>query len=253
MGQVPAFLRNQDIGFRIVIGGKDKIGINSDNQLHNKIEYYENQKTIFHKINTKKIDKMVFGNISVNYIDKLNHSVIDVLNRTLVYGNEQKSIAIYSTGNNQNKLYDESIMLIHDEKSENIYAYHLLLVSSVKTYNADQNIQLIFKHPKIPSKLALRKNYENQSLADWIDVLEINKELISETYSVYPLNITNSYFDILPRKLRKSVVNGTERKKNSSISGLYKISFCNNKLEFRNSFFNDLKFKLGTDFFYQIG
>lgn len=249
MGQVPAFLRNQDIGFRIVIGGKDKIGINSDNQLHNKIEYYENQKTVFHKINTKKIDKMVFGNISVNYIDKLNHNVIDILKRILVYGNEQKSIAIYSAGNNQNKLYDEAIMLIYDGKSENIYAYHLLLISSVKTYNADQNIQLVFKHPKIPSKLALRKNYENQSLADWIDVLEINKELISETYSVYPLNIINSYFDILPRKLRKAVVNGTERKKNSSISGLYKISFCNNKLAFRNSFFDDLKFKLGTDFF----
>lgn len=249
MGQVPAFLRNQDIGFRIVIEGKDEIGIDYENQLHNIIEYSKNQKTIFHKINTQKIRKMVFGNISVNFIDKQNHNAIEKLQRISVYENEQKSIAIYSTSNNPNELYDESIMLVYDGKSANVYAYHLLLVSSVKTYNAEQNIQITARHPKIPSKLALRKKCENQSLADWIDVLEINKKFISETYTVYPLNIINSYFDILPRKLRKAVVNGTERKRNSSISGLYNISFCNDKLQFRNSFFDDLKFKLGTDFF----
>ncbi len=238
MGQVPAFLRNQDIGFRIVIDGKNKSGVRSKNNLSLNIEYSDSKRQTFEKVKTST---SVLSNICIlgeNYM----------MEEVSSYSNEEKEISLYAKPKEvNNHAYNEYIMLVSDKES--IFAYYLSPLTSLIEENQELKISMLVKTPSLPKELALRRKCKNIDLADWIDLLEIHNENETKFFSVRPINISNGFFSVSEHNIRKNIANGIIKRKESDIVGNYTISFLDDRCDFRNCFYNSIKNKLGTSFF----
>lgn len=243
MGQVPAFLRNQDIGFRIVIDGREEKGILKEHLTNKKICYSERENIVFNKCLKEDVKNRLLNNIRIEFLDELCGNQIL---KSDVYSCDEKSLVLFSASNEENCSAKDLIMVVSDEKS--IFIYQLSYVSTIKSFN-DATISMTICYPEIPTEMALRKKYKNQDLSYWIDFVKIYENGKEVTYLVHKVDIANSYFTLPKRKSRRALIDGIERKVDTLIWGKCKISFLEDKMAFKTSFFDELQGQLGTNFF----
>ena len=233
MGQVPAFLRNQDIGFRIVIDGKDEIGDPYKKKRKEEMTYGESVKCLLsttHKQND--FPNLLYG-MSIIYNDEVNRT----LYKAYDFYDETYRAALYSNDNSSDDTY-EYIMLL--QNNNDIFAYRLSRISRITENHNSKELFISMKYPIVSPDFIQRKRYSNKSLAGWIDFLQLYSEKSVETFLAYPLNISSSYFVIDKCMIRRNVIDGVEIEDVSSLVGSYKLSFnhypqlseVNHKLDF---------------------
>jgi formylglycine-generating enzyme required for sulfatase activity len=245
MGQVPAFLRNQDIGFRIVVGSESVSQKKRQSLEPSPIEYSESKIYEFDIISNS--NRELLDRIVIEYVNS-NRKFDDDFFRSSMYIYNEKRAIFFSQKNEEDSFYKESIMLVSDE--HNIFAYHLTGVSSAKSQSAiNEKIRICFRKPKHSEDIVMRKKHKNQHYADWIDIIEIISNDTVDSYLAYPVNISNGFFKIAPRKVRRIVIDGIERKRLSTLINSYKIKFCEDTSDFKNAYFDKLKTKISVNFF----
>jgi len=246
MGQVPAFLRNQDISFRIVIEGKD-IGTQEHKGKNIKLTEY-NEKNIIEEFKPAPNNNcQIFENITIEYEDS-SKNFNNFFLKSDIYNCGDKNIIFFTRNDKKGNRYIEFIMLVLN--GDNIFAYHLRGISSVETDSTDTAIiKIISRKPDTPENLTTRKKRRNQKCANWIDLVEmcLNGTVFSSL--ACPLNISNGIFEIFERKVRREINNGVEIKRKTALSGLYRIKFYENSLTSKNSYYDELKNKIGIDCF----
>lgn len=238
MGQVPAFLRNQDIGFRIVINGKNG-GDRTINKLPPTLsKYSEKVEEVFQIPEITNWSSRLLDSITITSENK-------ELNKGLTYSYEDKSVTLYSIKSDNEGL--EYIMLLAER--EYIYAYHLRCITSICSEKIDNEISIITSHAIPPESLANRKKCSNKNMANWIDLLQVVGDHLAAYFEAYSLDICNGYFSVPPIDLHPNIVNKRENKKESALNGRYKISYSESASDFRLEFFHSLKSKLGANYF----
>lgn len=246
MGQVPAFLRNQDIGFRIVIGTHD-IG----SQEH-KSSIIEHTKYLEHTIEmftcTNEGQTSVFDHIHLDYSVLNNEFEQDFL-RSNVFFNKEKSAVVYMKKAVNHTFCKEAILLI--QNGQDIFAYHLIgLASTFNNENCHKNnMKMLVRKPIVPKDLVSRKKKQNSSCAEWISLIELYNDSYVEFYSAYPINISNGFFQIANRNVRYQIQDGRELKKHSMLSNSYLICFNADSQNYKHTYYESYKEKLGADFF----
>lgn len=245
MGQVPAFLRNQDIGFRIVIDGNEIGSRKHKNQNFENIQYSESIIEILDS--TDKCTSDLISYIQLNYANFKNDFAQDFEHTKLFFNSEKK--VVFYTHKNTNKLDNkEAIMLIQNEES--IFAYHLVGIASVhNSINLQSSIKMIVRKPIISKDLATRRKMKNYSFAEWVDTVELVINGDTTIYEAHPINISNGYFSIFNRKIRHAMRNGREYKKSSLICNTYSISFIAEAQDYKKIYFESFKSKLGANYF----
>ncbi len=245
MGQVPAFLRNQDIGFRIVISGGEEKGKQHKNSSSFAIEYQESKIEEFFITKKDSQTSKVLCSIKIGKWDKKSRTVVKDLEKSLVYENINKSIMFLSE--HESKTGNEQIMLMCD--NNNMYAYCLNHQTSIKIENSESKLTIISRAPIIPKELALIKKCQNKHLANWIDIVFLQRNNSVEVYLAHPINIANGFFSVSEHKINHTVKNSVLYKKDNIIVGLYKIDFQEPNHKYRKEYYEGLKTKLGTNFF----
>lgn len=245
MGQVPAFLRNQDIGFRIVISGAEIKENRHQSNSHIAINYSDSEEEKFDlPINLSECSKLL-ESIWVGKYNNISLKVEDKLIKSEVFENDSRSVVFLSR--KDPKESKEKIMLICDDN--NIYAYYLNYISLMKTKNSESQVLFVKRKPNLPKELALRKKCKNLDCADWIDFVEWQRDNKKEMFLAFPINIANGYFTVPEHKINRDVINGEFQKKDASFIGTFKISFKEELSQFKTQYYNNLKLKLGTEFF----
>lgn len=246
MGQVPAFLRNQDIGFRIVIGNHD-IGQQKHKSRTLEHIYYSESGTIEIFTCSNKVSS-VLEHIHIAYAKTNDNFDKDFL-RSKVFFYKEKSAIVYTSKNaDVNK---ESILLVQNGYS--VFAYHLVGIASVRNSGDyhEAALKMTVRIPILPDDISVRKKMQNRSCSEWIDVIEL--ELVNDnyvdTYIAYPINITNGYFQITDRKVRYVVRNGQEYKRHSLLNNSYLICFNSDSVNYKSTYYEEFKEKLGVNFF----
>lgn len=240
MGQAPAFLRNQDIGFRIVINGKGEGHRQFENFTVSPVKYDESSKEIFTLLVTKHNSGQLLDNVTIT-------SKNNELNKSDIYVNKTQSVVLFSIKNYNDNTNVEFIMLL--ASGECIYAYHLKKIATIKTDEVEKKISIIARKPISPESLAARKRCNNQSKADWIELLIMEGNFLTNYFQAYPLNVCNGSFVVPDLMICQDIVDGVMHEKISTLSGEYKISYVEHLGAFRSKFYNGLKSKLGVDFF----
>lgn len=243
MGQVPAFLRNQDIGFRVVIGSSD-VGL----QKHKlrSLEYIKYSESV---ISTFVCNingcASIFDHIHLDFV-KSNNKFDNEFIRSKVWASDNKNAVIYTHKGSNCK---ESILLI--QNNDNIFAYHLISVAITNKCTNDDKIllKMIVRRPIIPKDLVTRKKIQNCSCSEWINIVELIDNTTSSTYLAYPINIQNGSFRITNRKVSFDVRNGRELKRRSTIQNEYKIHFNPSSQSFKHTYYESFKAKLGVNLF----
>ncbi len=250
MGQVPAFLRNQDIGFRIVVSDTKSTEEQTDisNDTLENIHYSESKLELY---TTKKSNNSaeLLSKMSIRYADKKG-IFANNFTRSSTYFHQEKSAIVFTPNKRVNdNCYKEAILLIY--KNKEFYAYHLIGLSHIKNNNVNTNNEslVIAREPLIPKSLALKKRSQSKANADWLDVVKISGKKYIETYTAYPINISNGYFKIANRSVRNHIVDGIEKKRASALIGLYQIYFKPRYNDYKKDFYDSFKDKLGTEFF----
>ena len=246
MGQVPAFLRNQDLGFRIVIGGHN---VGSREHKSKKLEYTNYSESIVETYNCIDEDNLsILSHIHLDYTELNNEFERNFL-RSPIFCNSQKSAMVYTQKNIDEDVCKESILLVQEEDS--IFAYHLISIASIfdnKKRNKS-DLEMIVRKSIVPKDLVARKKLQNRSYSEWINMVEIINDGIVDIYIAYPINILNGYFKISNRKVRYTIRDGQEYKKHSVLSGSYLICFNSESQKYKREYYDSFKEKLGVDFF----
>lgn len=246
MGQVPAFLRNQDIGFRIVIDGKD-IGTQKHKNRH--IEHIHYSESFIESFTcTMEESASILSNIHLKYADT-NEDIKHEFIRSAVFCNKEKSSVLYIKRDTNISVSKEAILLV--QKGEDIYAYHLIGITSVQNDEKKQNIHLkmVIRKPEVPIDLATRKKLQNSSFSEWIDIVELMNGNDTDIFKAYPVNILNGYFRIVRRNVRYAVFNGQEHKRSSKICNSYLICFNEDSQNWKTTYYEGFKEKLGANCF----
>lgn len=248
MGQVPAFLRNQDIGFRIVIG-TDDIGTQKHKfRTLSHTHYSESAVEEFTCI-TKNCSNLL-NYIHLEYVDSNNKFERDFF-RSKVFFYEDKSAVVYTPKNITATDYKESILLVQNKY--NVFTYHLVNIASIRNSNKSHSpyLKMCVRNPIVPKDLNARRKMQSHSYSDWIDMIELVNDNSIDTYIAYPIDILNGYFQITGRNVRYKVRNGQEYKKHSSISDSYIICFNSDidSQNYKSTYYGELRNKLGVNFF----
>lgn len=245
MGQVPAFLRNQDIGFRIVINGNS---IGSQKHTNRKPEYTYYSESAIEILNCIDEDSSsVLSHIHLAYA-KSSNSFEQDFKCSKIFTNTTKKIVFYTYKNETDNNSKESIMLV--QKEENIFAYYAVGIASIHNKEICQDkLKMTVRQPIIPRDLATRRKLQNHSYAEWVDMIELINDDLTDIYLAYPINILNGYFQIAKRNIRHTIRNGQELKKSSCISNSYYISFNTNSQDYKKTYYESFKDKLGADYF----
>ncbi|MDR2720111.1 MAG: formylglycine-generating enzyme family protein [Nitrososphaerota archaeon] len=235
MGQTPAFLRNQDIGFRIVIsddeGGSKK---HKTIRPRSRSLYGSPCEEHFTCQNTSNL----LDNISIVHNDNGKK-----FNKSKIYTCNSKNIVLFSLPDTDNH-YKESIMLVLNGK--NIYAYHLIGTPFFSTTSAvSEEIKTVCR--VAPINTSTYKKYNNQNYADWVELVQVFSPPNNIAYyTTYPLNISNGCFTIEEKNVRKDIKLGKEIKEVCSLAGTYEITFCVTHSE-RATFFDTVKDLLASN------
>lgn len=245
MGQVPAFLRNQDIGFRIVIGTCD---VGSQEHMNRKLEltHYSESAIETYTVEHSE-DSSVLSHLQIKY-DNNEQLFENDFDCSGVFSHRKKQAKVFMQ-KNKNSGYKESILLVL--KGEDVFAYHLIGIASIQNNGKqhESELQMIVRKPIVPEDLAIRKKRHNQSCAEWIDLIELVYTGYIDTYIAYPINISNGYFKISDRNVRDEIFEGYEVKKLSALINSYLISFTSDSQTNKKDYYAMLKEKLGADFF----
>lgn len=248
MGQVPAFLRNQDIGFRIVIESQSVGSRQHKSRKLDSVCYSKSTVETFSNNNIDRDNTSLFKHIHLKYID--NNDFEKNFMRSKIFFNADKSIVIYSLKNTNSKAYTEAILLVQNK--HNIFAYHLVNIVSVvcDTEICDKTCLKIFsRKPTISDDMSLRKKMQNYMFSDWIDMIELTEGGNIYNYIAFPINIVNGFFQITNRRIRYDVRDGQENKGSSLLNNSYIICFNNDSQNYKKSYYESLKDKLGANFF----
>lgn len=238
MGQVPAFLRNQDIGFRIVINGENEGGRTINKLPPNFTDYTERSKEVFQVSEIKSWSSRLLNSITLSSEHK-------ELNKGPIYSYEEKSVTLYSIKSDNEGL--EHIILLAE--GDYIYAYHLKCITYIESEELDKEISIITRQAIPPESLSNRKRCSNKNMANWIDLLKVVGNHTTSYFEAYPLNICNGFFSVQPIELHPNIVNDKECKETSAFIGEYKISYSEFARDFRLEFYHSLKSKLGVNYF----
>jgi len=248
MGQVPAFLRNQDIGFRIFIGSSSIGPQEHKGQIIGRTCYANGIREIYETENQNGAAR-ILDNIHLRY-DESKKRFDDNYSRSMVYSNGVRHVIVFTYKNTGADNYKEAILLML--KGEEIFAFHLTGIASIKSdgaQNGTRPLTMIIHNPIVPGDLATRKKSQNQSCAGWIDIVEIAHADSIDTYSAYPLNVTNGHFQITDRNVRDSIMDGTEKKRPSAVVDSYQMEFKPSAQSYRCDYYNSLRKKINADFF----
>lgn len=245
MGQVPAFLRNQDIGFRIVI---DTQKVGSKKYKSSRLEYARYAESIIETFTRGSDSTSLLNYVHLEYADSEKIFRQDFLCSD-IFLNENRQAIVYTQKDIENDVYKESILLVQEE--DDIYAYHLVGITSVIS-NANRckaDLKMIIHKPDVPKDLASRRKMQNRSYADWIDTVElVYSDDVVDSYIAYPINISNGYLQLTNRNIRKVVCEGQEYKKHSALCNSYKLCFKDG-IQGKSNYYDKFRNKLGTDFF----
>ena len=246
MGQVPAFLRNQDIGFRIAIGDSLAGSQKHKNRALERIRYSDG--TIETYIERGQRDRTgILDNILLKWANS-QEVFEDYFLRSNVFSCEEKHVIVFTRQNVEGNSYTESILLML--LGEDVFAYHLTGIASTKNDGKHgASLRMVMRDPIIHKDLASRRKYKNLVCAKWVDYITITDSNHIDTCVAYPLNISNGCFQIVDKKILRSISDGLERKTTSSLVGSYEIGFCPDSQDFKNSYYDKLKRAIGPDFF----
>jgi len=250
MGQVPAFLRNQDIGFRIVIGNKP-IGLQEHrSKTFRRIDYSESKLETYSETTDNEVatkGAILLSNLSLSYGNSTKNAETIFTNEK-VYYHDDKCVALFPHNGIGGKYYKEAILVV--VKGDDVYAYHLTGIASVKTTKPliPFDILMIVREPQISEDLTTRKRINNKASIEWIDMVQVSNLEYTDTYHAKTLSIANGYFRV-SGNVRAYVIDGEERKTQSELSGIYKIGFKSERQVYRKQYYDYLAEKIDADFF----
>lgn len=233
MGQVPAFLRNQDIGFRIVIDGNESIGTEYKHINSRTLEYTDDFLSTFIPLSNQFNHKLLLEQIEIESVDVPQHNVY----KTFMFTSEDDSIVFFKYQDKHN----EYIMLFNC--GYHIYAYYLQQIASVNIDESFNKVEMVVKKPVISNEPATRKKYNNKDFSNVISLVEIYNNGNKETFLAESINISNGLFTINTTNIAKN------KKSQFCLAGNYKIIFGKENESDKKEYYETIKTKLGTDFF----
>lgn len=249
MGQVPAFLRNQDIGFRIVIGAQNVGSRQHKIRRLGHICYLKSTVETFSNTNADNDNSSLFEHIHIDYIDDKDFEENFI--RSKIFFNNEKSVVFYSLKNADDRAYAESILFIQNKHS--IFAYHLINISSICDTEIchETSLKIFSRKPIISNDLSIRKKMQNYMFSDWIDMIELSEDGYVYNYIAFPINIVNGFFQITNRRIRYDIRDGQEIRRSSALDNSYMICFNINSdsQNYKKSYFESFKDKLGANSF----
>ncbi len=245
MGQVPAFLRNQDIGFRVVIGAQD---VGSKKYRSSRLKYTCYSRGIIETFTRGSDSNNLLTYVHLEYSNSEKILRQDFLCSD-IFSNENRHVIVYTQKGIESDVYKEAILLV--QEGDDIYAYHLVGITSVVSNRnlCKADLEMIIHKPEVPKDLASRRKMQNRSYADWIDMVDlVYSDNIVDTYIAYPVNISNGYLQLTNRNIRKVICEGQEYKKHSALHNSYKLCFKGG-IQDKSNYYDKFRKKLGADFF----